>query len=70
VVDKQYWGVGKQIFKDMMDWAKELNHDTVFIYFLHTRPQYAFLRKRAKQVFTIEMYGNQFTAYEISVHEY
>ena len=50
VVDKQYWGVGKQIFKDMMDWAKELNHDTVFIYFLHTRPQYAFLRKRAKQV--------------------
>lgn len=70
VVDKQYWGVGKQIFKDMMDWAKELNHDTVFIYFLHTRPQYAFLRKRAKQVFTIEMYGNQFTAYEISVQEY
>ncbi len=50
-----------------MVWAKDFNHKTVFIHFLYTRPEYKFLRKIAKNVSQSELYGSQFTTYELEV---
>jgi len=68
VIDDKVWGLGKIIFKDIMIWAKELGHNEIFIHFLHSRPEYKFLRKIAKNVFTTELYGNKFITYQLSVN--
>lgn len=68
VLDDEFWGIGKKVFNDVMSWAKELGHDEVFIHFLHTRPEYKFLRKISKNVFETEMLGNKFTTYQLSVY--
>lgn len=67
VLDEAHWGTGKRIFSDIMKWAKQLGHDDVYIHFLHTRPEYKFLRKISKNMFKTEMYGNKFTTYQVSV---
>jgi hypothetical protein len=67
VIDEQFWGLGKTVFQDMMGWAKELGHDEVFIHFLHTRPDYKFLQKIAKNVYKTDMLGSQFTTYQLAV---
>ena len=67
VIDDNYWGLGKSVFYDIMIWAKELGHTTIFIHLLHTRPEYKFLRKMSKNVYESELLGNKFTTYEIEV---
>ena len=67
VLDEVYWGMGKRIFSDIMNWAKQLGHEEVYIHFLHTRPEYRFLRKISKNVFETEIHGNKFTTYQLSV---
>jgi hypothetical protein len=67
VLDDKFWGIGKKVFNDTLSWAKELGHNEVFIHFLHTRPEYKFLRKISKNVFETEIFGNKFTTYQISV---
>ncbi|MCF7981581.1 MAG: GNAT family N-acetyltransferase [Pseudomonadales bacterium] len=69
VLDDGYWGLGKTIFRDLMGWAKELGHQTIFIHFLYTRPEYKFLRKISKNVFKSEFLGSKFTTYELAVTE-
>ena len=65
VLDDKFWGIGKKVFNDTLSWAKELGHNEVFIHFLHTRPEYKFLRKISKNVFETEIFGNKFTTYQI-----
>ena len=67
VIDEGYWGVGVKIFQEIMVWAKYFNHKTVYIHFLHTRPEYKFLRKIAKNVYQSELLGSKFTTYELEV---
>jgi len=67
VIDDKFWGLGKRVFKDLMCWAKELNHDEVCIHFLHTRPEYKFLKKMAKNVYETDFFGNTFTTYQLTV---
>ena len=67
VIDDDYWGLGIKIFREIMNWAKELDHRTVFIHFLHTRPEYKFLRKISKNVYESELLGSKFTTYELAV---
>lgn len=67
VLDDAYWGLGRQIFRDLMGWAKALGHTTVFIQLLYTRPEYRFLRKIAKSVYQCRLMGNKFTTYELRV---
>lgn len=67
VIGEKHWGLGKKIFLDMTEWAKALGHKTLVIHFLNTRPEYRFLRKRAKKVYKSEWEGNQFTSYELEV---
>ncbi|MFV1997776.1 MAG: GNAT family N-acetyltransferase [Acidiferrobacterales bacterium] len=67
VIDDKYWGLGKQVFNDMMVWAKELDHDEIFIHFLHTRPEYKFLKKIAKNVYEADLPGRKFTTYQLTV---
>ncbi len=67
VIDDRYWGLGKFIFRDVMTWAKELGHSTILIHFLHTRPEYKFLRAMSKRVYESELMGSKFTTYELEV---
>ena len=67
VLDEQYWGLGKQVFTDIMSWAKELGHEQIYIHFLHTRPEYRFLRKISQNVFESLMHGQKFTTYQLVV---
>ena len=67
VIDNNYWGLGRKIFREIMVWAKEFGHKTVFIHFLYTRPEYKFFRKISKNVYKSELFGNKFTTYEIAV---
>ncbi|MGR9051145.1 MAG: GNAT family N-acetyltransferase [Gammaproteobacteria bacterium] len=68
ILDDKYWGLGKKIFREVMLWAKEFGHQTIFIHFLYTRPEYRFLRKISKQVHISEFLGNNFTTYELDVN--
>lgn len=68
VVDDNYWGLGKSVFREIMIWAKELGHTTIFIHFLHTRPKYKFLRKMSKDMYESELLGSKFTTYELEVN--
>ncbi|MFV1984819.1 MAG: N-acetyltransferase [Thiohalomonadales bacterium] len=67
VIDDKFWGLGKNIFHDIMCWAKELGHDEIFIHLLHTRPGYKFLQKISKNVHETELLGNKFTTYQLEV---
>jgi len=67
IIDEKHWGLGKKVFQDMMHWAKELEHHEVYIHFLHTRPDYKFLKKVAKDVYESEMFGSKFTTYQLTV---
>ena len=67
IIDDKFWGLGRRVFKDMMDWAKEMGHKEVCINFLHTRPDYKFLNKLAKSVTQTELFGSKFTCYQLTV---
>ena len=67
VLDDRFWGIGKSVFVEMMGWAKEFGHDEVFIHFLHTRPEYRFLRKVSKNVYETVLLGHKFTTYQLVV---
>jgi len=67
IIDERHWGLGKKVFQDMMCWAKELGHHEVYIHFLHTRPNYKFLKKLAKNVYESELLGSKFTTYQLTV---
>ena len=67
IIDDQFWGVGIQVFSDLMNWAKELGHQEVFIHLLHSRPEYNFLRKMSKNIYESEMLGSRFTTYQLQV---
>jgi hypothetical protein len=68
VIDDRYWGLGKSVFREIMVWAKELGHTTIFIHLLHTRPESRFLRKASKGVYESELLGSRFTTYELEVN--
>ncbi len=70
IIDEDSWGLGKTIFKDAMGWAKELGHKVVLIHLLNTRREYAFLRKRAKRVYSSKLLGGEFTTYELEVKKF
>lgn len=67
VVDDQHWGIGRRVFKDLLNWAKEFGHKEVYLHLLDSRPEYRFLTKRSKTVSTSELLGRTFTTYQISV---
>ncbi len=67
IIDDQFWGLGKQVFQELMGWAKELGHDEVSIHFLHTRPEYKFLKKIARKTHETVLFGQKFTTYLLTV---
>ena len=67
VIDDDYWGLGRLIFRELMLWAKAFGHKTVFIHLLYTRPEYKFLRKISKNVCESELLGSKFRTYELVV---
>jgi len=67
VIDEGYWGLGRKIFRDILSWAKDLGHKTIYIHLLHTRPENKYLRKISKNVHKSELLGSKFTTYELLV---
>lgn len=67
VLDPGHWGMGHQVFRDVMDWARELGHETVLIHLLDTRPEYRFLRRIATQMTVTRHMGRTFTTYRLPV---
>lgn len=67
VIDDGVWGIGKSVFSELMAWAKDLGHTTIFIHFLHTRPEYKFLSELATKVYENELLGSKFMTYELEV---
>ncbi|MYM64215.1 GNAT family N-acetyltransferase [Pseudomaricurvus sp. HS19] len=65
VLADDHWGIGPQIFRELMRQAKALGHPVVYIHLLHTRPEYNFLRKRASRVLASELNGHRFITYEL-----
>lgn len=68
VIDDRYWGLGKKVFREMLGWAREFGHKTIYIHFLYTRPEYRFLRKISKNVYESVLMGSKFTTYELEVN--
>ncbi|MFL0809845.1 MAG: N-acetyltransferase [Agarilytica sp.] len=69
VIEDNYWGIGIAVFYELMDWAKEFGHPTIFIHLLSSRPEYKFLQKISKKVYKNEMMGSKFLTYELDVNE-
>jgi len=67
VIDDSLWGAGKSIYTEVMSWAKSLGHNEIMIHLLDSRPEYKFLRKLAKNVYTSERFGRNFITYHLLV---
>lgn len=67
VLDHSYWGLGKTVLREILEWAQELGHTTLLIHFLHTRPDYPFLRRLSRRVYESEWMGDRFLSYELEV---
>lgn len=67
VLDKEFWGIGVRVFKDVMGWASDLSHHHVVLHLFNTRPEYQFLKKMASRVYESTMFGQTYTSYELSV---
>ncbi|PIQ25934.1 GNAT family N-acetyltransferase [bacterium (Candidatus Blackallbacteria) CG17_big_fil_post_rev_8_21_14_2_50_48_46] len=67
VLDEHYWGIGKKVFGELMQWAQEFGHDKIYIHLLHTRPEYKFLRKMSTNVYESMILGSKFTTYELNL---
>lgn len=69
ILDENFWGIGVEVFKKLIKWAKELNHKTIFINFLHTRKEYKFLEKIALDKYETELFGDKFVTYELDLNK-
>jgi len=67
VIDDKFWGSGKAVFHEIMDWAKDFGHEEILIHFLHTRPEYKFFQNISTKVYTSVLMGNKFTTYQLPV---
>lgn len=67
VLDQSVWGLGKRVYLDLLRSSKELGHEEVTVNFLHTRREYNFMKKIAREVRRSEFLGEEFVSYRISV---
>lgn len=67
ILSDKHWGAGKQVFRELMQWAKELGHKEVVVNLLDTRREYEFLKRLAKEVCEREVMSRQFTQYRLVV---
>ncbi|WP_428634815.1 GNAT family N-acetyltransferase [Sedimenticola sp.] len=67
VLGDAFWGLGREVFRDLMEWAGELGHHEVLIHLLETRREYRFLKKLASVVQQTTIADRQFTTYRLPV---
>lgn len=67
VMSEAYWGLGKPVFRELLAWSKDMEHNEVYIHFLHTRPEYKFMRRISSEVHITQLLGNTFRSYKIRV---
>ena len=68
VLDEEYWGMGKEVFKEVLKWAFEFGHRHVVLHLLASRPKYKFLKKMASRVYKSTIFGQEYTSYELEVY--
>jgi len=68
VINDKFWGIGKNVFQEIMCWAKELGHNKVEIHLLESRPEYKFLQKISTNVFESQVLGRKFITYQLDVN--
>jgi len=69
VINDKYWGIGKNVFNEIMCWAEELDHHELNIHLLESRPEYKFLHKISTNVYESEIMGRKFTTYQLEVKD-
>jgi hypothetical protein len=69
VLSQRFWGSGISVFKTLMRWARELGHQEIKFHLLETRPEYAFLKRKARAVKKTQLLGRTFTTYYLPVAE-
>ncbi|MEW8691918.1 MAG: GNAT family N-acetyltransferase [Candidatus Thiodiazotropha endolucinida] len=67
IIGSSHWGAGKQVFNDLMSWAKELGHKEVVIHLLDSRSEYKYLEKIATEVSKCKIMKRKFTTYRLAV---
>ncbi|MGF1704226.1 GNAT family N-acetyltransferase [Photobacterium makurazakiensis] len=67
VLQKNSWGVGATVFKDLMAKAQKMGLKEVALNLLNSRPKYVSLSRLASRVETRNVHGGCFTTYYISV---
>lgn len=67
VIDDKHWGIGKAVFREIMNWAKAMGHNELLIHLHHSRPEYKSLQKIATNVYQSELLGSKFTTYQLAV---
>lgn len=67
IIDDSLWGAGRSIYNDIMCWAQDLGHSEIRIHLLDSRREYKFLRKIAKNVYKSQIFGREFTTYQLLV---
>ena len=67
VMSPRFWGAGVSVFKTLMRWAGELGHQEIKFHLLETRPEYTFLKRKARAVKQTQLLGRNFTTYILSV---
>lgn len=67
VIDDRYWGTGRQVFGDMMTWARQFGHTKVYLHLRKTRPGYKYLQRLSSRVFESILQGEAFISYEITL---
>ncbi len=67
VLSKRFWGSGIQIFKTLMEWARQLGHKEVLFHLLESRREYHTLASHAKRVQKSRLLGRNFTTFFFAV---
>ena len=67
VIAQSAWGIGLSIYRDMMGWVKELQHEEVVIHLLESRPEYEFLKRKSSKTYETNMLGRTFRTYHLRV---
>ena len=70
ILDSEFWGYGKQIYQDMIVWARELGHQEVYLHLLDSRTRYSgLMRKLNAECEEVQLFERTFLRYRIPLAE-
>ncbi len=67
VLDPAFWGHGPAIFRDMLEWSREMGHPEVYVYLLESRRESKAIMARGAPAGEVRLMDRTFRAYRIPV---